>query len=75
MTVALANLPLARYLGPVDRRANRGCAGLPCHPARQVAFAGPGGSTPSPVYARLAQADIGWDRRRVTLVDERYVPK
>ncbi len=38
-------------------------------------FAGPGGSTPSPVYARLAQTDIGWDRIAVTLVDERYVPE
>jgi 6-phosphogluconolactonase len=38
-------------------------------------FAGPGGSTPSPVYARLAQADIGWERIAVTLVDERYVPE
>jgi 6-phosphogluconolactonase len=36
-------------------------------------FAGSGGSTPSPVYARLARADIGWDRIAVTLVDERYV--
>lgn len=38
-------------------------------------FAGPGGSTPSPVYARLAQADIGWSNIAVTLVDERYVPE
>lgn len=38
-------------------------------------FAGSGGSTPSPVYARLAQAEIGWDRVAVTLVDERYVPE
>lgn len=38
-------------------------------------FAGPGGSTPSPVYARLAQADIGWSNVAVTLVDERYVPE
>ena len=38
-------------------------------------FAGPGGSTPSPVYARLAQADIGWDRIAITIVDERYVPE
>jgi len=38
-------------------------------------FAGAGGSTPSPVYARLARADIGWDRIAVTLVDERYVPE
>jgi len=38
-------------------------------------FAGPGGSTPSPVYARLAQTDIGWTHVSVTLVDERYVPE
>ena len=38
-------------------------------------FAGPGGSTPSPVYARLAQADIDWSNIAVTLVDERYVPE
>lgn len=41
----------------------------------KAVFAGPGGSTPSPVYARLAQADIGWDKVAVTLVDERYVPE
>ncbi|AQR62769.1 6-phosphogluconolactonase [Brevundimonas sp. LM2] len=38
-------------------------------------FAGPGGSTPAPVYERLARADVGWDRIAVTLVDERYVPE
>ena len=38
-------------------------------------FAGPGGSTPSPVYARMAKADIDWSRVSVTLVDERYVPE
>ena len=37
-------------------------------------FAGAGGSTPSPIYARLAQADLDWSRITVTLVDERYVP-
>ena len=41
----------------------------------RATFAGPGGSTPSPVYARLAQADIGWSNIAVTLVDERYVPE
>ena len=41
----------------------------------RAVFAGPGGSTPSPVYARLAQADIGWSKIAVTLVDERYVPE
>jgi 6-phosphogluconolactonase len=38
-------------------------------------FAGPGGSTPSPVYARMAKADIDWSKIAVTLVDERYVPE
>jgi len=38
-------------------------------------FAGPGGSTPSPVYARLARADLAWSNIAVTLVDERYVPE
>ncbi len=38
-------------------------------------FAGPGGSTPAPVYARMAQADIDWAKVVVTLVDERYVPE
>jgi len=38
-------------------------------------FAGPGGSTPSPVYVRMAQADIDWSKIAVTLVDERYVPE
>jgi 6-phosphogluconolactonase len=41
----------------------------------RAVFAGPGGSTPSPIYARLAQADIGWDKIAVTLVDERHVPE
>ncbi|MCO8028965.1 6-phosphogluconolactonase [Brevundimonas diminuta] len=38
-------------------------------------FAGSGGSTPSPIYARLAQADLDWARVTATLVDERYVPE
>jgi len=37
-------------------------------------FAGSGGSTPSPIYARLAQADLDWASVAATLVDERYVP-
>lgn len=41
----------------------------------RAVFAGPGGSTPSPVYARLAQAEIGWSNIAITLVDERYVPE
>ncbi len=38
-------------------------------------FAGAGGSTPSPIYARLAQTDLDWSRVTATLVDERYVPE
>lgn len=38
-------------------------------------FAGSGGSTPSPIYARLAQADLDWAKVTATLVDERYVPE
>lgn len=32
-----------------------------------------GGSTPKPLFARLAVADLAWDRVTVTLVDERWV--
>jgi len=41
--------------------------------AGKAVFAGAGGSTPSPIYARLAEADLDWSRVAVTLVDERYV--
>lgn len=38
-------------------------------------FAGSGGSTPSPIYARLSEADLDWASVAATLVDERYVPE
>ncbi len=38
-------------------------------------FAGSGGSTPSPIYARLSEADLDWAGVTATLVDERYVPE
>jgi len=41
----------------------------------KAVFAGSGGSTPSPIYARLAQAPLDWANVAVTLVDERYVPE
>ncbi|MGO4410026.1 MULTISPECIES: 6-phosphogluconolactonase [unclassified Brevundimonas] len=41
----------------------------------RAVFAGSGGSTPSPIYAGLAQADLDWSRVVATLVDERYVPE
>ncbi|MBF0664406.1 MAG: 6-phosphogluconolactonase [Brevundimonas sp.] len=41
----------------------------------KAVFAGSGGSTPSPIYARLAEAPLDWARLVVTLIDERYVPE
>ncbi|MCS6624473.1 6-phosphogluconolactonase [Roseibacterium beibuensis] len=41
----------------------------------KAVFAGSGGSTPSPIYARLAQAPLDWSNVVVTLIDERYVPE
>ena len=41
----------------------------------KAVFAGSGGSTPSPIYARLAKAPIDWSNVVVTLIDERYVPE
>ena len=38
-------------------------------------LAGAGGSTPSPIYRRLANADLDWSKVAVTLVDERHVPE
>ena len=43
--------------------------------AGRALFAGSGGSTPSPIYARMAEADLDWSRIAVTLIDERYVPE
>lgn len=39
----------------------------------KAAFAGAGGSTPSPIYQRLAEATLDWRRVTATLVDERWV--
>ncbi|MDQ7814062.1 6-phosphogluconolactonase [Brevundimonas sp.] len=43
--------------------------------AGKAVFAGAGGSTPSPIYGRLATAPLDWSKVVVTLVDERYVPE
>ena len=40
-----------------------------------ASLAGAGGSTPSPIYARLAGTDLDWSKVVVTLVDERHVPE
>ena len=41
----------------------------------RAVFAGAGGSTPSPIYRRLAGADLDWSRVVVLPVDERHVPE
>ena len=41
----------------------------------RAVFAGAGGSTPSPIYVRLAAVDLDWSTVTATLVDERYVPE
>jgi 6-phosphogluconolactonase len=41
----------------------------------KAVFAGSGGSTPAPIYRRMAQASLDWSRIAVTLVDERSVPE
>ena len=43
--------------------------------AGKAVFAGSGGSTPAPIYRRMAEADLDWSRVAVTLIDERYVPE
>jgi len=78
MTVELETFPtldawaedIARRLADaleVGARANRGWSVL----------AGSGGSTPSPIYRRLAnlRSVQDWQHTFVTLVDERYVPE
>ncbi len=41
----------------------------------RAVFAGSGGSTPAPIYQRMAQANLDWSSVSVTLIDERYVPE
>lgn len=38
-------------------------------------FAVPGGTTPGPVFDTLSAANLHWDRIRVLLTDERWVPE
>jgi 6-phosphogluconolactonase len=40
----------------------------------EAGFAATGGTTPAPVYDRLAQMTAPWDKVTVTLTDERWVP-
>lgn len=40
----------------------------------QAVWVGCGGTTPKPIYERLADADVDWDKVRLFQVDERFVP-
>ena len=40
----------------------------------QATFVVSGGSTPEPLFERLAAIDIPWDKVTITLADERWVP-
>lgn len=44
------------------------------HTAELFTLAVSGGRTPIPVFDRLAEVDLEWQRVRLRLVDERYVP-
>lgn len=43
------------------------------HPSALLAV--PGGSTPGPVFDVLSAIDLEWDRVRIVLTDERWVPE
>ncbi len=40
-----------------------------------ASFSVPGGTTPGPIFDALSAADLAWDRVRVFLNDERWVPE
>lgn len=52
-----------------------GALGAALAESGKAVFAGSGGSTPAPIYRRMAQADLDWSRLVVTLIDERNVPE
>jgi len=43
--------------------------------AGRAVFAGSGGSTPAPIYRRMASSELDWSAVVATLIDERYVPE
>ncbi len=55
--------------------ADRLTDALASAPGERTVFAGSGGSTPAPIYARMREANLDWSRIIVTLIDERYVPE
>lgn len=40
-----------------------------------VSLAVPGGTTPAPIFDMLCAAELAWDRVRIMLTDERWVPE
>jgi 6-phosphogluconolactonase len=57
--------------------ANRIAGALNSHLMRHdfASLAVPGGTTPGPVFDTLCAADLDWDRVRIMLTDERWVPE
>ncbi len=75
MTVAVESFPSADAWAAAcaDRLENALSAAV--NERGRALFAGAGGSTPSPIYRRLANAALDWSKIAVTLVDERHVPE
>lgn len=63
----MAVMGLADVLASALRTALRG--------QDTVSFVVPGGTTPGPIFDTLCAADVAWDRVRVLLSDERWVPE
>ncbi|MGA0546683.1 6-phosphogluconolactonase [Brevundimonas sp. VNH65] len=74
MTAIIALPTLDAWSADIAARLGETLAAAVTDTGRAV-FAGAGGTTPAPIYARLSQADLDWSKVTATLVDERYVPE
>lgn len=75
MTPSIETLPsLEAWADSIAQRLTSNLAGAVSDGGRAL-FAGAGGSTPSPIYRRMANSKLDWSRVTLTLVDERYVPE
>ena len=75
MTIALEAFSSADDWSEACAERLAGALGEGISAGGKAMFAGAGGSTPSPIYRRLADADLDWSKVAVTLVDERHVPE
>ena len=75
MTIAIEALSSADDWSESCAERLAGALGEGISAGGKAMFAGAGGSTPSPIYRRLADADLDWSKVAVTLVDERHVPE